>query len=247
MAAARRRETGGTVVIRRAVVVPENVRERRGRRGTGRRAQAAAPTSFDVAEAWDALERAAKVLERAKDARARLTSLERIYRALTWLLSEGRAPTMLRGALHAAGNLVHVAGSVLAAEGRLPGGLWAKAAHHLGANLSRYVASAKARPRTNPGGPSTRSRVAYRVTHWGHGGKKGGRVLEFAEPAGDIAEIGELLAVVYKTTKAGDPPRSTYVHEFGPKARPRLCFNVESKRLLIGGGAARMRTRGITG
>jgi hypothetical protein len=93
-----------------------------------------------------------------------------------------------------------------------------------------------------------RARAAYRLTHWGHGGKGGGRRLEFADPTGPLAEVGELMFAGYRTTKLGDGPRANiYVHDFGPKDRPRLAFNVESKRLLIGGGKARMLTKGITG
>jgi hypothetical protein len=87
----------------------------------------------------------------------------------------------------------------------------------------------------------------YRVKHWGAKGREevtSGRV---ADPtSGILGTLGELVSVVYQTTKAGDPPRSEYEHEF-EQPRPILGYVRRSGLLVIGGGNYRVSVRGIVG
>ncbi len=97
-----------------------------------------------------------------------------------------------------------------------------------------------------------KARLQYRVAHWGHGGKDPRElpIVECADPSangGVLTELGELVSVVYLTTKRGDPTLTEYEHKF-LRARPRLAFTrFGAHSLVIVGGDYRMRVGGITG
>lgn len=86
---------------------------------------------------------------------------------------------------------------------------------------------------------------AYRVSHWGIG-SAGILTRQCADPSLSLAGLGELVSLVYRTRKLGDGGVADYEHEFS-RARPLLCFEPESKLLVIAGGSYRVLARGITG
>ena len=62
------------------------------------------------------------------------------------------------------------------------------------------------------------------------------------DPRVPSVELGELVAVVYRTKKGADTVLTDYTHEFA-HPRPRLAYNESG--LLIAGGAYRVEVRGI--
>jgi hypothetical protein len=92
-----------------------------------------------------------------------------------------------------------------------------------------------------------KARLQYIATHWGHPGRRGHVELACGDPRdGTLVCMGELVAVVYRTLKAGDGGVQDYEHTF-KKTRPLLCFTQRDKRLIIAGGAYTVQTRGIVG
>ena len=92
------------------------------------------------------------------------------------------------------------------------------------------------------------ARARFVATHWGLRGKGRARDLRCADPTqGTLTELGELVAVVYLTEKAGDG-LSEYTHRFKRGQRPVLAFtDLGRHSLVIAGGGYRMRVGGIDG
>lgn len=90
-----------------------------------------------------------------------------------------------------------------------------------------------------------RARRKYLATHWGRSGPAQLRRLRVADPFDDPpVELGELVAVLYRTRKGTDSELVDYDHGF-KRTRPRLCFN--DGGLIIAGGSYRVTWRGIVG
>lgn len=81
--------------------------------------------------------------------------------------------------------------------------------------------------------------------HWGIPARKETRV-RVPHVGGALAELGQLVAVEYATTKKGDG-YSTYRHEFGEDGgrKPRLAVDPRTRDLHIVGGSYRVERRGI--
>jgi hypothetical protein len=60
-----------------------------------------------------------------------------------------------------------------------------------------------------------------------------------------LTELGELVSVVYRTRKRGEPVE-LYEHEF-ERRRPRLTMDIKNKRLHVVGGQYTVTPDGITG
>ena len=84
----------------------------------------------------------------------------------------------------------------------------------------------------------------YVRDHWGQRGSGRPRKLSAADPRIPSVELGELVAIVYRTKKGEDLVLTDYEHEF-EHPRPRLAYNESG--LLIAGGIYRVTTRGIVG
>jgi hypothetical protein len=71
------------------------------------------------------------------------------------------------------------------------------------------------------------------------------RHIEVSPLPQQLAEIGELEAVAYRTTKGNQ--RATWEHEFGEEGgrKPILAVDPETDRLHIAGGDYRVEDRGI--
>lgn len=82
----------------------------------------------------------------------------------------------------------------------------------------------------------------YRRNHWGLSGPRGVREYGAADPRIPSSEIGELVAVVYRTRKGEDRRPTDYEHEFRDP-RPLLAYN--DSGLIIAGGIYHVTTRGI--
>jgi hypothetical protein len=83
----------------------------------------------------------------------------------------------------------------------------------------------------------------FRVFHWGLGGDGKIRDLRAADPSqGVLTQLGTLREVTYETSKAGDPPRTWYTHEF-KSPLPVLAYS--DGGLVICGGDYRVRPEGI--
>lgn len=90
------------------------------------------------------------------------------------------------------------------------------------------------------------ARRDYRRLHWGERGHNALTVLPVADPReGVVPELGELVSVVYRTTK-DEKGECDWEHEFDPP-RPILCYTLGARRLLIAGGDYRIEERGIVG
>jgi hypothetical protein len=85
----------------------------------------------------------------------------------------------------------------------------------------------------------------YRAKHWGDEGNARISTMRAPDPtAGVLVQMGELVSVVYRTTKEGDPKRTFYEHDFeGPL--PILAYNDEG--LIICSGGYTIKDGGITG
>ena len=87
----------------------------------------------------------------------------------------------------------------------------------------------------------------YERDHWGHPGPAPGlRSLPAADPRLPLVELGELVSVVYRTTKGVRGRETDYDHTFDPK-RPVLAYEPRSGRLVILGGKYHVEERGIVG
>lgn len=60
-----------------------------------------------------------------------------------------------------------------------------------------------------------------------------------------LTELGELVSVVYRTRKRGEPVQF-FEHEF-EKHRPRLGMDIRNRRLHVVGGGYTVTPDGITG
>lgn len=88
--------------------------------------------------------------------------------------------------------------------------------------------------------------ATYTRVHWGERGNE--RVTRMSAPDpyfAPAAEMGELVQVVYRTTKGGEGGEVYYHHDFEGRL-PILAFN-SPRGLLICGGSYRVSTRGIVG
>lgn len=93
--------------------------------------------------------------------------------------------------------------------------------------------------------PNPSPRLEYAATHGGAIGPRAERRSSAPDPrVGPIVELGELVAVVYRTTKLGDAGRVDYEHSFG-SPRPMLCWNRDG--LIVAGGRYKITGRGIEG
>ena len=84
----------------------------------------------------------------------------------------------------------------------------------------------------------------YEEFHWGDEPNKV-RKVQFEMPPDVATELGELVAVTYRTSKDGE--RATWEHEFGEEGgkKPRLVADPESKKLFIVGGDYTVTGAGI--
>lgn len=93
----------------------------------------------------------------------------------------------------------------------------------------------------------------YQELHWGHPGRDEVLSLDFPDPRqGPRAVLGELISVTYRTIKGDQGKVEDFVHDFGPKRpvwseRRPLLVVVARDRLVIAGGAYRVREEGIVG
>lgn len=78
--------------------------------------------------------------------------------------------------------------------------------------------------------------------HWGNAPKRG-RTVTVAKRPRVLVEIGELVAVTYRTSKGGTR-RDDWIHEHS-RPRPRLAYDAETGALHIVGGAYRITEDGI--
>lgn len=87
----------------------------------------------------------------------------------------------------------------------------------------------------------------YERLHWGETGSKRPVKAEVFDPIAEpiAVVLGELVAVIYRTTKGGDPPETDYVHHFAARKRPLLVFGRKSKKIAIAGGIYTVTERGI--
>jgi hypothetical protein len=93
--------------------------------------------------------------------------------------------------------------------------------------------------------PAKRAAKLFEDLHWGIAPKK---VRQVRKPhaGAALAELGQLEAVEYSTTKKGDGP-SVYHHKFGEEGgrRPTLAVDPETRDLHIVGGSYTVEQRGI--
>lgn len=82
----------------------------------------------------------------------------------------------------------------------------------------------------------------YQRDHWGQRGPRGVRGLAAADPRVLSVELGELVAVVYRTKKGSDRRFTDYEHAFR-SPRPILSYNPSG--LIIAGGVYHVEPRGI--
>lgn len=105
------------------------------------------------------------------------------------------------------------------------------------------------RAKRNPGKPAHAARAEYEKTHWGETGSRASRRLRVPDvsPRITLVELGELVAVTYRTRKGGDVRVVNYHHDFKASDRPVLAYSSDGKGLYIAGGSYRVTERGIEG
>ena len=94
--------------------------------------------------------------------------------------------------------------------------------------------------------PETR----YRLVHWGRSGEnpEPRRVWVPDATDGPLIEMGELVAVTYRTRKGLDSRPVLYNHDFGPRVRPVLAFNASGLFVVSEGRPSyEVTPRGIVG
>lgn len=90
-----------------------------------------------------------------------------------------------------------------------------------------------------------KARLRYVLTHWGAlGADRHPREVRIANPSIPFTELGELIAVTYRTTKRGDGGEADYTHKF---SRPRPTLGYHEGGLAILGGGYRVTWKGIEG
>lgn len=114
-----------------------------------------------------------------------------------------------------------------------------------GGTYARVPRSALAVSRERSPGTVAQRAPSYRGTHFGHGGTTPTLEAVCGDPRDALRPIGTLAGVVYRTTKAGDPPESPYRHEF-ESTRPFLAYD-RYGLYVIAGGSYRVTWRGIVG
>ncbi len=82
----------------------------------------------------------------------------------------------------------------------------------------------------------------FRKVHWGQRGNHELRSLPAADPRILSVELGDLVAVIYRTKKGKDRLLTDYDHRFS-KPYPVLSYNPTG--LVISGGKYRVTERGI--
>ncbi len=82
----------------------------------------------------------------------------------------------------------------------------------------------------------------YRKDHWGQSGTQSKRTLIAADPRILSIELGELVAVTYRTKKGEDVRLTDYEHHFR-RPLPILSYNLTG--LIIAGGKYHVTERGI--
>src|SRR5205807_1494549 len=82
----------------------------------------------------------------------------------------------------------------------------------------------------------------YKRDHWGASGPRGVRALSAADPRILSIELGDLVAVIYRTKKGGDRELTDYEHHF---ARPFPVLSYNETGLIIAGGKYHVTKRGI--
>ena len=82
----------------------------------------------------------------------------------------------------------------------------------------------------------------YRRDHWGQPGPRGVRGLSAADPRILSIELGELVAVIYRTKKGEDTRLTDYEHHF---SRPLPLLSYNATGLIIAGGKYHVTERGI--
>ena len=89
--------------------------------------------------------------------------------------------------------------------------------------------------------------LSYRALHWGDAGRRPDTIERVALPqaGSSVVLLGELVEVVYRTSKGGEPS-ADWCHAFGRPA-PLLCVDPSSGLLLIAGGGYRVGRAGIVG
>jgi hypothetical protein len=91
-----------------------------------------------------------------------------------------------------------------------------------------------------------RAMRVYQRVHWGQKGNERASHIGAPNPFfGVPTELGELVAITYRTRKGFDRRLVDYEHAF-ERTRPRLSFN-SPHGLLILGGSYRVTTHGIEG
>jgi hypothetical protein len=99
--------------------------------------------------------------------------------------------------------------------------------------------------RRNPGMSDAGAVSEYERTHWGERGRGRVQRARAADPTrGTATQLGQLVAVTYRTKKKGDGGPVDYEHEFEGRL-PRLLYNEGG--LFIAGGDYVVKTGGITG
>lgn len=95
--------------------------------------------------------------------------------------------------------------------------------------------------------PQARRLGAARQLHERFFGRAADRIeyarIERAPPRRALVELGELRALVYRSSRGGH--RRSYVHFF--ECPPRLLADAQGRRLFIDGGRIRVTPRGIEG
>jgi hypothetical protein len=101
------------------------------------------------------------------------------------------------------------------------------------------------RTKTNPDEAAIARAVAqYRKDHWGQIGDRAPRSYVAADPRQLSIELGELVAVIYRTKKGTDVVLTDYEHRF---SRPRPVLTYNRTGLIIAGGHYHVTERGIIG
>lgn len=108
----------------------------------------------------------------------------------------------------------------------------------------RLTKKRKKKNRRNPEPDTSEAENFYEQFHWGNTAEKIVPVAMEMPP--EIAtELGELVAVTYRTVKDGE--RATWEHEFGEEGgkRPTLVADPVTKKLFIAGGDYTITAAGI--
>lgn len=81
--------------------------------------------------------------------------------------------------------------------------------------------------------------------HWGYPAKRVSK-RKVAKRPKVLVQLGELASVTYRTNKKGESAQF-YKHDFDSRRKPKLCMDVDNKRLHLVGGGYTVTADGITG